>query len=525
DFDVKRSGRIVEGARVVFRVSQGNLVQLGAESLPAPGRAAPAQESVRREEALATLAARIRGFQAADTFLDGGSLHLLPVALTDPRFAEGFEPGQGRGLALVWQFEFRRQKETGTWRARIDAVSGELLELVDTNKYARAHGGVYPVSWRASPETVLPMPFADLSSGGSTDSSGSYLYPVSLETSHLSGPYVGIFDTCGTIGLTSSSSGRLAFGTSGGTDCTTPGVGGGGNTHASRTEFYHANRIKEVARGWLPGNTWLQAQLSVNVNIFDVCNAYWDGYSINFFRSGGGCGNTGEIAAVGLHELGHGLDQNDGGGFSPDDGTGEAYADITAALMLRNSCVGPGFFTSGNCDGFSDACTSCSAVRDIDWAKHVSNTPHTVGNFTQLNCPDFGFYFGPCGLEGHCESEVITQAFWDFAARDLPGAGTNQAWAIAERLWYLSRPTATSAFTCITATSPWTSNGCGTGSLWRTMRALDDDDGNLANGTPHSCNLFAAFNRHGIACAADPGANVCHSTCTPPAAPALSATA
>ncbi|HYU32504.1 MAG TPA: hypothetical protein VEW48_10095 [Thermoanaerobaculia bacterium] len=525
DFDVKRGGRTIEGARVVFRVSQGNLVQYGTENLPAPGQGAPAKESVRREEALATLAARIRGFTAADTFLDGGSLHLLPVALADPRFTEGFAAGDGRGLALVWEFVFRRKKETGTWRARIDAVTGDLLELVDTNRYARAQGGVYPVSYSASPETVLPMPFADVSPAGSTDSSGFYTYPGSPTTSHLDGPYAVVYDYCGSTSLTSGGSGRLSFGTSAGTDCVTPGVGGPGNTHATRSQFYYVNRIKEVGRGWLPANTWLQAQLPAIVNIFQTCNAYWDGYSINFFRSGGGCGNTGEIAGVSLHEFGHGLDEHDGGGDSPDYGTSEAYADITAALTLRDSCVGPGFFTSGTCDGFGDTCTSCSAVRDLDWAKHVSNTPHTVGNFTQIRCPDYGYYEGPCGLEGHCESEVITEALWDLGARDLPGAGTSQAWLVAERLWYLSRPTATSAFTCTTSTNPWTSNGCATGSLWRTMRAIDDDDGNLANGTPHSCNLYAAFNRHGIACTTDPGANVCFSACTPPAAPTLSATA
>ena len=38
------------------------------------------------------------------------------------------------------------------------------------------------------------------------------------------------------------------------------------------------------------------------------------------------------------------------------------------------------------------------------------------------------------------------------------------------------------------------------------MRAVDDDDGNLTNGTPHGGALFAAFNRHGIACTTDTGA-------------------
>jgi hypothetical protein len=525
DFDVQRGGRPVEGAHVVFRVSHGNLIQLGTENLPAPDQRAPAQASVTREEALARLSAYVRGFSAADTFVDGGSLHLLPVALADARFAEGFEAGQGRGLTLVWEFAFRRKKQEGTWRARVDAVSGDLLELVDANLYARAQGGVFPSSYSNSLETVLPMPFADVTPGGSTNSSGGYTYPGSPVTSHLAGPYIEIFDQCGTVGLTSSGTGRVSFGTSGGTDCVTPGVGGDGNTHATRSQFYHTNRIKEAARAWLPANSWLSQQLPVIVNLPYTCNAYWDGYSINFYQSGGGCGNTGEIAGVALHELGHGLDANDGNGISPELGTAEAYADITAALMLRDSCMGPGFFTSGTCDGDGDTCTTCSGVRDVDWAKHISNTAHTVANFTQPRCPDYGFYGGPCGREGHCEAQVITEAVWDLWARDLPGAGTNQAALVAERLWYISRPTSTSAFTCNTATSPWTSNGCGTGSLWRTMRAIDDDDGNLANGTPHSCNLFAAFNRHGIACPTDPGANVCFSACTPPAAPALSATA
>jgi hypothetical protein len=57
------------------------------------------------------------------------------------------------------------------------------------------------------------------------------------------------------------------------------------------------------------------------------------------------------------------------------------------------------------------------------------------------------------------------------------------------------------------------------------MRAVDDDDGNLSNGTPHGGALFAAFNRHLIACTTDAGASTTFSGCTPPATPTLSATA
>jgi hypothetical protein len=523
DFDIQRGGMTVEGARVVFRVSNGNLIEIGAESLPSPGAAVPTAQ-VGREKALAALSELVHGFSAADFFSDGGSLHLLPVSVANPRFPEGYEPGNGRGLGLVWEFVFHRRGVTGTWRARVDAVTGEVAELVDTNLYGRVTGGAFPLSPTTTPEAELPMPYADVFNAGFTDGTGFYsgTGPV---TTKLDGQYVKIVDSCGLLSKTSDWAGIVDFGASGGTDCATPGTGGNGNTHAARTQYYHVNRIKEVGRAWLPGNAWLQSKLTVNVNLNQTCNAYWDnlGMTINFFKSGGGCGNTGEISSVSLHEYGHGLDQNDGNGTAPDNGTGETYGDFTSALMTHNSCIGPGFLTV-NCGGYSDACTACTGVRDIDWAKHTSGTPATVGSFTQTHCPSRPTYAGPCGMEGHCESYVSSEALWDFAARDLPDPGSAAAWTITERLWYLSRSTATGAFTCSKATSPWTSDGCATGSLWRTLRAADDDDGDLTNGTPHSCQLFAAFNRHGIACASDPGANVCFSGCTPPAGPALTLT-
>jgi hypothetical protein len=512
DFDVVRDGLAIEGARVVFRINNGRLIQFGTENLPASGTPVPA-ERVGRKEALNTLARYVGGMAAADEFVDGGTARLVPAVS---------EQNGERGLLRVWEFTFRRRYSPGTWRARIDAASGLLLDFRDVNDYAKANGGVYPKSYFFNDETVLPMPFADLSTGGFTDSAG-YFTGGGNPASGLNGKYVDINDSCGAISLTSNALGNLAFGTSTGTDCTTPGTGGSGNTHSARTQFYHVNRAKEVGRGWLPTNTWLSAVLPVNVNLNQTCNAYWNGSSVNFFRSGSGCGNTGEIAAVSLHEYGHGLDQNDGNAFSPDNGTGEAYADITAALLLHDSCMGQGFF-SGNCGGYGDACTSCSGVRDVDWAKHTSGTPHKVDNFTRVLCPYGGGYDGPCGMEGHCESYVISEAIWDLANRDLPSPGSAAAWTTTERLWYVSRPTSGSAFVCHNSGTPWTSDGCATGALFRTLRAADDDDGNLANGTPHSCQIYAALNRHGMACASDAGASVCFAGCTPPAVPTLTAT-
>ncbi len=521
DYDVVRDGLVVEGARVVFRVNNGNLIQYGSENLPVVSAKVPATR-LTAKQALAAVAQYIGGFQAGDTMRDAGSLHLLPSSILSAKSADGYEFGNGRGLTKVWQVTFKRAGVMGTWQAQVDATTGEVLSFDDVNKYASAQatGGTYLNSPTTGSEVVRPDPYLTLGTA-TTNSAGIYNNTAAV-TSNLAGTYVKITDTCGSISQASDGSGNVAFGTSTGTDCTTPGHGGAGNTHASREQYYQVNRIKEVVRGWLPSNTWINTQLNVKVNLNQTCNAYWDGTALNFFKSGGGCNNTGEIAGVSLHEFGHGIDQNDSTGTATDGATGESYGDTTALIALHASCLGAGFLGS-NCSGYGDACTSCTGVRDADFAKHSSNTPATADNFIRVRCPAASGGAGPCGKEVHCESYVPTETMWDLAARDLPSPGTGVAWTILDRLWYLSRNTATKSFSCTTGTT-YTSNGCSAGSLWKVFRAIDDDNGNLNDGTPHGGALFAAFNRHSIACTTDTGASTTFAGCTPPASPTLSIT-
>ena len=67
------------------------------------------------------------------------------------------------------------------------------------------------------------------------------------------------------------------------------------------------------------------------MNENEVCNAFWDGTNVNFFRSSPqptAARNTGEIAAIFDHEWGHGLDNN---GVNPNIANpGESIADIYA---------------------------------------------------------------------------------------------------------------------------------------------------------------------------------------------------
>ena len=98
------------------------------------------------------------------------------------------------------------------------------------------------------------------------------------------------------------------------------------------------------------------------MNINSTCNAYWNGSTLNFYRSGGGCSNTGEIAAVFLHEWGHGMDQNAGSPTSPsNDYSAEALADTFAFTRRGTDASAPNFEPGVNCPN----CTNCTGVRDV----------------------------------------------------------------------------------------------------------------------------------------------------------------
>jgi Immune inhibitor A-like, MAM domain len=479
-------------------INHGNLVLFGAVKW---GDANVSTEaSVTVDEAIQNLQTYLGSFT-----IDGFWTKSYPVLLPTSAGAQ-FTPGQGYGYRLAWAIHPKIAGEMGHWEALVDAHSGDMLSFQDTNDYAttrQVKGGVYPISNDGSgPEGMeqagYPMPFADVINGATTrysDAGGNLNACVDgTITTHLSGTYVQITDLCGAINE-STTGAVLDLGTSSGTDCTVPSSHSAGDTHAARTGFFELNQIKDMARGWLPDNTWLQGQLNSNMNLNQTCNAYWDGVSVNFFRSGGGCFNTGELAGVFDHEWGHGMDNN---GVNPNIANpGEGVPDIYAALRIDHSCLGRGFQGS-LCGGYGDPCSAasgCTGVRDIDFAHHNSGLPFTITRLQTL-CPGGS---DPCGKEVHCAGQVYAQAVWDLFNRDLTGGVLNydadRSHEIATRDTYLGASPVGTWYQCVQG-----SGGCPADSGYQNYLAADDDNGNLTDGTPHMTALFAAFDRHGVAC-------------------------
>ncbi len=377
-------GVAVRGSYLNAVINHGNLILLGTNSWgDIDISTAPALST---DAALAVVQAHLEGLPIDRTW-GKSEVILVPVARGDAMKPTSL--GQGYGHRLAWVIRPLIDGELGRWEALVDAASGELIAFEDTNRYAEIVGGVYPVTNDGLfPDGIeqlgSPMPFQDVSTTGGTltTDTGGNLTATGSMTATFFGPYVNINDNCGSESLTQVDD--IDWGGSGGTDCVTPGFGGAGNTHASRTGFYELNKIIEMGRGQLPSNTWLQSRLTSNMNINNTCNAFWNGSSVNFYRSGGGCANTGEIAGVFDHEWGHGMDANDaiGGIASP---SGEGIADIYTALRLNDSCIGRNFRPGVVCSGNGDPCLTCTGVRDIDYLQApVRQLRTTTAGRTQI---------------------------------------------------------------------------------------------------------------------------------------------
>ncbi len=216
------------------------------------------------------------------------------------------------------------------------------------------------------------------------------------------------------------------------------------------TTFVHPQRVKDYANTFA-NLAWLEGTLNVTVNIDDACNAFYNGQSINFFRSGSQCANTGRIADVVYHEFGHGLHDNAIiqfiGNF--DGALSEGVSDYLSATITNDPGMGRGFF-------YTNAPLRHLNDRDRVW-------PQDIG-------------------ESHQTGIIYGGAMWDLRDLLITSMGEQAGVSHADDLWYqaLQRSSDIPA------------------SYVETL-AADDDDGDLSNGTPNQCLIDDAFARHGLA--------------------------
>jgi Zn-dependent metalloprotease len=518
-FEIAPHGVPVVGARVSLAISSGKLIYVHLVGT-APVDADPNP----RIDAAAALDIALRAAQLAESDLDDDP--------DPPRLV--FLP-EGATHRLAWEVTLIERARPRRRLARVDARTRDLISLTDETVSAcnaptphpgrRALGGVRPE--RADePEREELLPFVT-AGGAVAGRDGVFAADAPEYAGTLDGPGASVDCVgCSTPAqplAPADVSGEVDFG-SGGTDS----VGNGLATPADRAAYFHVESARRQAARWL-AIPFTSARVRVHSNVDATCNAYWDGRSLNFFRSGDGCANTGEIRDVMTHEWGHGLDQNDGippPGLAIDGATGEAAADIVAMLRSRDACIGESFHQDG-----SGPSAACSGVRDLDEhaAGHQFGAPATLSTANVSGiCPPSGFYRGPLGREGHCEGQIFGQAFWHLVQDLLTGVsyadGTplpmdplspEQAWDVAEHLYYASRGLMASyAPTRLQAIGP---------SAYDAFLVADDEGDGVGNGTPHAAAIHDAFAHHGME--ESPLAPTDTPDCTPPTEPVVSVAA
>jgi hypothetical protein len=243
------------------------------------------------------------------------------------------------------------------------------------------------------------------------------------------------------------------------TQSVTPGTPASFVLNAVPTEFdtaeVNAHRqvmlFKNFIKALDPSEQAFDFQVVCNVNIAGPCIAFYDGSSVQFSRAGNPCPNLAYSTIV-AHELGHWANDRFGRGNTPD-GYGEGSADVWGMYVHDAPNLGLGFFGPGT----------------------SARTGHN-------NVP----YCGSCGAgcygDIHSDGLPLMGAFWKMRENLNLTLGDAMGDLVADRLFLAWYQTYRDDLVCPTIRDH--------------LLLLDDDDGNLENGTPHGCDIDAGFVQH-----------------------------
>ncbi len=272
-------------------------------------------------------------------------------------------------------------------------------------------------------------------SGGTTDvtaSDGTHRLSGSLDA-WLDGPDLAVLDNGAAIHVA-------------GTDSYT--VTQTSVSPAAADVLHHFYVVQDWLRARWPSHAWLDTRVPATVRIPATCNAYYSSGTVNFYAEGGGCIDTGRIADVVYHEVGHGIHEYiiESGSFAGD--VSEGSADFIAATIRDDATIGNGFFGPG------------TSIRELASDRRY---PDDVTG------------------EVHNDGLIWGSFLWDLREQWRATYGDETGIPMVDEVFLgalQQGPTLTD--------------------LGAAVLVADDDDGDLTNSTPHACELEALLTVHGL---------------------------
>lgn len=343
-------------------------------------------------------------------------------------------------LRAVYEVRTHTEAPLGDWVSFVDAESGELLAYYnDVRFFAGTLHAEHDTRFPGSGTTTSPVKGAVITNGQTatvTDASGAFSIADggNYQAHFLSDP-VELYNAQGDLGLNFDASQP------------NPTWTATNGSMAVNDTWVFVHEVRDAFNVVVPNLDWTDGDMQVTVNINESCNAYYDG-TLNFFTAGQGCNNTGRLADVVYHEWGHGLHVESILVGSFDGALSEGAGDVTSFLMTGDPGLAPGFFTNG------------SVLRRAD---NTNTYPQDLVG------------------EVHEDGMIFAGAMWDVRQNLVAAYGEAAGVAITKDI-----------FTGLLKGGPDLTEALDEALL------ADDDDGNLANGTPHQCAIVDGFAAHGL---------------------------
>ncbi len=354
------------------------------------------------------------------------------------------------------------------WLFVADAQTGKILytesliltDDVNGNVSGYVTDGYYSMS--CLDDVLMVFPYAEVNiEGGNTaftDTDGNFIIPNNgtssvTVNSFLGGERFDVFHYTGTneeLSMTITPPGPANFEYAQDTDK---------KIKAQRNGYIFANEIRDWALNInstypvIPGQTNFPVYVN-RTGGYCPGNAWYNGVSINFCSASENYGNT-AFGSIEHHEYGHHLVNVGGSGQGE---YGEGMADCVAMLIADDPQLGVGFFL--------DQCNT--PLRNAD------NTCQYDANACST-----------CGSEIHACGKLLSGAIW----------------SVRNELFVTEESNYLNILSNLTLNSILLHTGSSIDSrITIDFLNLDDNDGDLSNGTPHWSEICNGFNAHGLDC-------------------------
>lgn len=426
EFDALRDGIPIWRSSITARVRNGALILLGAATYPDT----PTRGGHELDPTVAKARAIAGGPAPGAVHRDVAAVPLwLPIVESNALV-----------LRAVYEVRSRTADPVGEWRTFVDADSGEVVAWYNEVKFLSGTvRGEHDIRYPGSGTATSPLAGVHVNNGSvavATGPDGSFTIAdgPDYQTHFLSDPMI-LTDVFGDQGLTFTAADPDPLWTD------------GNGSLAVIDTWVFTSQVRDTYNAVVPNLEWTFGDADITVNIDDSCNAFYNG-TLNFFRAGLGCNNTGRLADVAYHEWGHGFHFESMLAGSFDGALSEGAGDVVSFTLTDDPNMAPGFFQGG---GYLR-----TADNDNTYPVDITNQVHEDGL-------------------------IFAGAMWDM--RQNIGAIRGDAVAISETKRILAGllkggPSMTEA-------------------LDEALLA-DDDDGDVSNGTPNECAIVNAFADHGL---------------------------